>query len=205
MSSKMSPEFLKPNQKYNFKLRPSSSKYFYSPLSKDSKGFIKFDNLPNNVKVYAKIVEKDKVEENYNWNKRVKLPESGDNNLLPITNGLIEYDNSKTGICNSGCEIYLHIKSETTTNNNKLSDINLINISFEIKEEKAKEDEIKPTDDKKDDKKEEEKGSKSWIIILVVIIIVVAIIVLIIIMRKKRISSDDIINKDFKDLNMPLE
>ena len=35
MSFKMSPEFLKPNKKYDFKLRPSSSKYFYSSLSKE--------------------------------------------------------------------------------------------------------------------------------------------------------------------------
>ena len=217
MSSKMSPEYLNPNQKYSFKLRPSSSKYFYSPLSKDSKGFIKFSNLPNNVKVYAKIVEKNKVEQGYNWNKRVKLPEAGDGNLLPIKDGLINYNNSITGICNSGCEIYFHIKSETSLNTTKLHDTNLIDITFQIgegKEEPEEEDvkptDVKPTDDKKTDdqggdKEEEKGGSKTWIIIVVIIIVLGSIILLIIIMRKKRTTSDDIINKDLNELKMPLE
>ena len=192
MSSKMSPEYINPNQDITFTLRTSSSKYFYSPLSKDRKGTINFKSLPNTVKVFAKIIPNDKVEEGYNWNKRVKLPEEGDPDLLPIKDGKIEYTKSQTENCTSGCEIYFHIKSDETTGEN------LITIAFDIKEEIPKDDTDKPDDDA--------EGSNVWIIIVVVFaILIIAIIILVLIMRKKRIYSTDIDNKDINELSMPLE
>ena len=192
MSSKMSPEYINPNQDITFTLRTSSSKYFYSPLSKDRKGTINFKSLPNTVKVFAKIIPNDKVEEGYNWNKRVKLPEEGDPDLLPIKDGKIEYTKSKTENCTSGCEIYFHIKSDETTGEN------LITIAFDIKEEIPKDDTDKPDDDA--------EGSNVWIIIVVVFaILIIAIVILVLIMRKKRIYSTDIDNKDINELSMPLE
>jgi hypothetical protein len=192
MSSKMSPEYINPNQDITFTLRTSSSKYFYSPLSKDRKGTINFKSLPNTVKVFAKIIPNDKVEEGYNWNKRVKLPEEGDPDLLPIKDGKIEYTKSQTENCTSGCEIYFHIKSDETTGEN------LITIAFDIKEEIPKDDTDKPDDDA--------EGSNVWIIIVVVFaILIIAIVILVLIMRKKRIYSTDIDNKDINELSMPLE
>ena len=192
MSSKMSPEYINPNQDITFTLRTSSSKYFYSPLSKDRKGTINFKSLPNTVKVFAKIIPNDKVEEGYNWNKRVKLPEEGDPDLLPIKDGKIEYTKSQTENCTSGCEIYFHIKSDEITGEN------LITIAFDIKEEIPKDDTDKPDDDA--------EGSNVWIIIVVVFaILIIAIVILVLIMRKKRIYSTDIDNKDINELSMPLE
>ena len=137
-------------------------------------------------------VPNDKVEEGYNWNKRVKLPEEGDPDLLPIKDGKIEYTKSQTENCTSGCEIYFHIKSEETTGEN------LITISFDIKEEIPKDDTDKPDDDA--------EGSNVWIIIVVVFaILIIAIVILVLIMRKKRIYSTDIDNKDINELSMPLE
>ena len=198
ISSKISPEIVQLNQDYAFKLRPSSSKYFYSPINKDSLGHIKFNNLPKNVDVYSKIVEKNAVEQDYNWNKRVKLPEENDKNLLSISNGLIKFDKSQTSKCNAGCELYFHIKSKATTNELKISETDLISIEFIFKDS-----EYKGGDD------EDGGGSSVWVIVVVVIIVLaLAIIILVFIMRKKRIKSSDIDNmntKDINELSMPLE
>jgi hypothetical protein len=58
------------------------------------------------------------VEDNSNWNRRIKLPEIGDKNLLsydPII-GVVKYTKENTKICDKGCELYLQIKSEEMTN-----------------------------------------------------------------------------------------
>jgi hypothetical protein len=204
MSSKISPEYINPNQKKEFMLRTSSSKYFYSPLGKDSIGSINFSNLPNNVKVFTKIVPNDKVEEGYNWNKRVKLPEEGDPDLLPIKDGKIEYSKTQTEKCTSGCEIYFHIKSGETTE----TEMKLININFEIKEEIPKKDDGSGdnTDGPGGDGDDNGGGSNVWIIIVVVFaVLIIAIVILVLIMRKKRVYSTDIDNKDINELSMPLE
>ena len=50
INSKISPEYLPLIEKeYDFYLRPSSSKYFYSPISKDSVGYIKFHEFKENI------------------------------------------------------------------------------------------------------------------------------------------------------------
>ena len=103
MSSKISPEYIYINNNYKYELRPKSYKYLYSQIDKDSEGELNFDNLPNDVKVYAKIVEKDKKEEGYNWNGRVKLPEPEDKGLIEPENGVLRYND--TNKCENGCEI----------------------------------------------------------------------------------------------------
>ena len=137
MSSKISPEYIYSNKEHYFSLRPSSSKYFYSQINDISEGYLQF-SFPENeeVKVYARIVKKNHHEENYNWNKRVKLPEEGDSDLLEMKNGLIEYTKSNTRDCINGCELYFHIKSVKINADIKSTEENLIPITFSFYTEK---------------------------------------------------------------------
>ena len=94
MSSKISPEYIYSNKINKISLRRSSSKYYYSQINYRTNGYLKY-TFPKNesIKVYAKIVEKRKVESGYNWNGRIKLPEEGDSNLIEeINDGIIEYN-----------------------------------------------------------------------------------------------------------------
>ena len=192
ISSKISPEYLRDIKKYQFKLRPSSSKYFYSSISKDAECYMKFDNLPNNVKVYAKIVEKGKKEENCNWNNRVKLPDAGDSNLLELKDNSIDFKKDKTSKCSSGCEVYFHIKSEGEKKLN-IEEKDLISISFDF------------SNDYKDNN--DDGSNNVWIIIVVVVVVlIIAVVILLMILRKKkRILSSDIDMKENSELTMPLE
>ena len=206
MSSKISPEFLYPNQDYEFKLRPSSSKYFYSPINKDSDGYLKFGDFKNNkIKIYPKIVGKNEIEEGYNWNKRVKLPDENDPNLLETKDGVVAYYKNQTDKCTNGCELYFQIKSEESKlkNNLKISSDDLISISFIFKEEKyEKKDDINPDPTPGDGG----KNNYVWIIIVVVVaVVIIGVVILIVCLKKKRVYSSEIDKKDINELSMPLE
>ena len=213
ITSKISPEFFYPNQDYEFKLRQSSSKYFYAPINKDSDGYIQFDGIKDKkIKVYSKIVKKDEVEDGYNWNKRVKLPEENDPKLIPIDgDGVVAYYKNQTNKCTFGCELYFHIKSEEKKieNNLKMSLQDLITISFTFKEEEYKKggsDEPEPTPEPTP----EPSSNNAWKIavgICVPVVVIIGIIILIIILRKKRKCSIDFNSnsKDINELKLPLE
>ena len=157
ISSKISPEYLSSNQTYNFHLRPSSSKYFYSSINEKSEGYVKFKNLPNKIRIYAKIIEKNKVEKDHNWNGRVKLPDVNDTELLNVGDGLIEYDKIITDSCLAGCELYFHVKSIENKKSQILTQDDLIPISFTIKEEVYKGDDEEENEEEKEQENEEEK------------------------------------------------
>ena len=197
ISSKISPEYIYSNKTYEFKLRPSSSKYFYSFINYDSEGYIKFDTIPDDILLYAKIVENNKIDNNYNWNNRVKLPDEGDNDLLNINNKIIQYNKESTQKCNEGCELYFHIKSKNVNNNLKISENDLISISFTFKGEKYEEGTPKAP---------EGSGVSVWLIVVVIFaIVIIAFVITICILKKKRIYSYDIDQKDINDLSIPLE
>ena len=116
-NAKLSPEYIFKNKIYNYKIFPNGSKYFYTQIDLNEEGEINFMFNKGNSKIFAKIVEKDKIEEKHNWNGRIKLPESDEQNLLnydPI-NGVIKYTNEITKKCVKGCELYIQIKSEEKT------------------------------------------------------------------------------------------
>ena len=116
-SAKKSPEYINKKRKklHQLYLRGNDTKYFYSQISKDEKGYLRLDEVPQDVNVYAKIVEKNIKEKDYDWNGRVKLPLSSDNNLIKQENGFLKYD--QTGKCAEGCEIYILFKSESNQEN----------------------------------------------------------------------------------------
>ena len=117
-NAKQSPEYIFKNKVYSYNILPNKSRYFYSQIDLDEEGEINVMFNKGSGKIYAKLVEKTKVEENSNWNKRVKLPEKDDNNLLNYDSilGVVKYTKENTNICKEGCELYLQIKSEELTN-----------------------------------------------------------------------------------------
>ena len=201
-TTKISPEFIYPNQDYEFKLRPLSSKYLYSPINKDSDGYIQFNGINDcELKIYAKIVKKDEVEEGYNWNKRVKLPEADDPNLIPINeDGVIAYYKNQTEKCTNGCELYFQIKSEEKKieNNSKISLEDLMSISFTFKEEEYKKKEPSPSNN---------NAWKIAVAICVPVVVIIGIVILVVLLRKKKASNIDLSsnNKDINELKIPLE
>ena len=113
-NAKKSPQYIFKNKVYNYKILPNGSKYFYTQIDSNEEGEINFSFNRGNSKIFAKIVKKDEIEENNDWNGRVKLPEKEDNNLLnydPIY-GIIKYTKKDTEKCEKGCELYIQIKSE---------------------------------------------------------------------------------------------
>ena len=211
IGSKISPEFFYPNEDYEFKLRKSSSKYFYTPINNDSDGYIQFNGLNNKIKVYAKIVRKNDVEDGYNWNKRVKLPEANDPKLLDIDDGVVAYYKNQTDKCTSGCELYFQIKSEDTKlqNSLKIFSEDLITISFTFKEEKyEKGGSDEPSDSDTDHGDDSGGKTQTWKIVVgvvVPVVVIIAVVIIIVVVRKKRVSSGDINKRDINELSMPLE
>ena len=182
VSSKISPEYISSNRTYQLTLRRSSSKYYYSQVSKNKNGYIKLTfpknyATPQNVTIYSKIVKKNEIEKDYNWNKRVKLPEKDDENLLKINNSLVYYNENDTEKCDEGCEIYFHIK------NLKNSEA-FFNITFHDGE--YKEDSDEENDDKDNGNKNDNLWLKIFIPVFIVCVIIIVVIVVLILVRKKK-------------------
>ena len=88
-SSFDSVEYILKNKVYNYNLRSYEQKYFYTQIDQNEQGEINFIFNKGNSKVYAKLSEKNTIEENPNWNRRIKLPSPESNDLL---NNIIKYD-----------------------------------------------------------------------------------------------------------------
>ena len=138
-SSMSSVEYIYKNKVYNQNIAPKSSKYFYTQIDKDEKGEINVMFNEGNGQVYAKIVEKNTIEEKCNWNKRVKLPDIYSKDLLyydPLNN-IVKYSSKNYNNCIYGCELYIHIESgENTKKGSSLTEVsfNIVDKKKEIKE-----------------------------------------------------------------------
>ena len=117
-NAKKSPEYIFKNKVYNYKLSPVDLKYFYTQIDLNEEGEINFMFNRGNAKIFAKITDKSLIEVTHNWNNKVKLPESTDQNTLldfdPIL-GVIKYTKEDTKNCEKGCELYIGIQSEEKT------------------------------------------------------------------------------------------
>ena len=187
-----SPEYISINQTYYLKIRGSSSKYFYCQINKNSTGHIKI-RYPSdyatrqNVTIYAKIVKKNEIEKDYNWNKRVKLPEENDENLLFINETLVQFNENDTEKCDNGCELYFNLKNLR----NSEAYFNFLFYEGEYKEEPKKEEE------------KDEPDNNLWLKILipVLIVVVIAVIVLVVLIMVKKKRNADINKKDIDDIS----
>ena len=129
-TSMTSVEYIYKNQVYNRKLFPKGSLFFYTQIDKDEEGEVNFMFNSGNSRIFSKIVEKNKVEENYNWNRRVQLPDEFTQNLLKYDplNNVIKYSSKDYNNCEKGCELYIHIKSQEKTEKKSA----LTEVSFSI-------------------------------------------------------------------------
>ena len=129
-SSYDSVEYILENKVYNYNLRPKDKKYFYTQINSEEEGEINFMFNQGNGKIYAKLVEKDFIEENPNWNRRIKLPEEDSNDLLycDVLNNVIKYNSKDKNNCKNGCELYILIES----NENTQKKISTLEVSFSI-------------------------------------------------------------------------
>ena len=75
-------EYVLKNKVYTYNLRPLDIKYFYTQIDENEKGEINFMFNKGNAEVFAKMVEKDSYESFYNWNNRIRLPDSASDDLL---------------------------------------------------------------------------------------------------------------------------
>ena len=129
-SSFDSVEYILKNKVYNYNLRPNDKKYFYTQIDQNEEGEINFMFNKGNAKVYAKLVQKDIIEENANWNRRIKLPESDSKDLLyydPLYN-VIKYNTKEKNNYEKGCELYILIQSDENTK----KETALTEVSFSI-------------------------------------------------------------------------
>lgn len=137
-SSFDSVEYILKNKVYNYNLRPYEYKYFYTQIDQNEQGEINFIFNHGNAKVYAKLVEKKTIEENPNWNRKVKLPSSESKDLLyynPLNN-VIRYDSREKNNCIQGCELYILILSDQDDN----EEILLTEVSFNINKKENTQD-----------------------------------------------------------------
>ena len=129
-SSFDSIEYILKNKVYNYNLRPYDQKYFYTQIDQNERGEINFIFNKGYAKVYAKLVEKNSIEENPNWNRRIKLPSPESTDLLyyDSLNNIIKYDSKEKNNCIKGCELYILILNDQGYINDAL----LSEVSFSI-------------------------------------------------------------------------
>jgi hypothetical protein len=129
-----SVEYILKNKVYNHYLFPKSTKYFYTQIDKDEEGVVNFMFNKGNAKIYAKLVEKTTIEEKSNYNKRIKLPDRYSNDLLyydPLNN-IVKYSSKDKNNCIYGCELYINIESDESTE----KDSSFTEVSFNINNKK---------------------------------------------------------------------
>ena len=133
-TSMSSVEYILKNKVYNHYLFPKSTKYFYTQIDKDEEGVVNFMFNKGNAKIYAKLVEKTSIEEKSDYNKRIKLPDMYSNDLLyydPLNN-IVKYSSKDKNNCIYGCELYINIESDESTE----KDSSFTEVSFNINNKK---------------------------------------------------------------------
>ena len=129
-SSYDSVEAIRKNRVYSYNLRPKDSRYFYTEIDKDEEGEINFMFNKGNGRIFAKMIRKDKIDENPDWNRRVLLPDANSKDLLynDYTNNVIKYSAKDFGGCDKGCELYFLIETDQVTQDPAL----LTHVTFNI-------------------------------------------------------------------------
>ena len=141
--------------------------------------------------LFSKIIKKNEIEPNYNWNKRVRLPEENDKNLLAISknNTLIQYIENDTEKCDEGCEIFFQIKNYQGF---------MRNLEFSFYDGEYK-DPPSPTPTSTPAEEKGEKDKLLWVKITVPIVAVILIVIIIIFVVKKYKKNKEIENINDSD------
>ena len=102
--------------------------YYYSDLAQGTTGEINIDFLRGSGNAVAKIVRKDIIESEPDWNRRVQLPtqESDGIKRLDYYDKRIEINEDDTADCPKGCEIYVEVYTENIYAEDKLVDYSIV-------------------------------------------------------------------------------
>lgn len=113
MRSKESiPSFLKKKMIREDALPVSVPQYYFTDISPGEEGEVVFHFNRGSANIYARIVRKDMIEENPEFNGKYKLPKSTSTDLLPYDpfTRKITYSKENTKDCIVGCDILIGIE-----------------------------------------------------------------------------------------------
>ena len=106
------PIYLDKNELYSSTGFTSKKQYYYTDIAQNESGEVIIDFKKGGGNFYISLVSKDSFDSNFNWNHRVHLPISKeDNNIaIDIMKTRAIYTEEDTKKCTKGCELYITIE-----------------------------------------------------------------------------------------------
>ena len=108
------PVYLQKNKLRNDVMNYDNVQYYFTDIGLNEVGEVLINFNRGSGKLFGKLVKKGTIEDNADYNGRIRLPKEDDANLLeydPYTKK-IYYNETVTNICDKGCEIFIGIKGE---------------------------------------------------------------------------------------------
>ena len=106
------PVYLEKNSLYSSTGFTAKKQYFYTDIAQNESGEVVIDFKKGGGNFFISLVSKDSFESNYNWNHRVHLPISKEDNNIAIdimkTRAILTEEDTKK--CTKGCELYITIE-----------------------------------------------------------------------------------------------
>lgn len=119
-SKDLIPVYLQKNKLRNDVMNYDNVQYYFTDIGLNEVGEVLINFNRGSGKLFGKLVQKGTIEENPDYNGRIRLPKEDDANLLeydPYTKK-IYYNETVTNICVNGCDIFIGIKGEDQFINN---------------------------------------------------------------------------------------
>ena len=125
------PRYLLPNQYNKEYMYPDSRTYFYTDITENDYGDLIINFKQGGGQICARIVEKDKVDNNSNWLHRVNLDLTCTEKFNQDTyRQIISIGKDNTGKCTKGCEIYIEITNQQRTKYENVNYLSEFTISY---------------------------------------------------------------------------
>ena len=113
------PSFLRQRKFREDVVYSGNTQYYYTSVAKGDAGEVMINFYRGSGKVYGRLVGKEVVEENPNWNGKVVLPTKNSPDLIdnydPFTKCLT-YTEKDTDKCAQGCDLYIAVESDEKYN-----------------------------------------------------------------------------------------
>ena len=102
--------------------------YYYSDLAQGTSGEINIDFLRGSGNAVAKVVRKDVIESDPDWNRRVQLPTQDSDGIkrLDYYDKRIEISEDDTSDCPKGCEIYVEVYTDNIYSEDKIVEYSIV-------------------------------------------------------------------------------
>ena len=113
------PSFLRKRKLREDVVYSGNTQYYYSSVAQGEEGEIMFNFNRGSGKIYARLIDKNVIESEPDWNGKIVLPttKSTDiiNNYDPFTKCLT-YTQKDTEKCVNGCDLYIAVESDEKYN-----------------------------------------------------------------------------------------